>query len=533
MLSTTQERDWQLRASSETVQAVRVCMAATHCHVNQHATFIALDETLFVQRRWKSAPLFLHALITLRTAQTAHPYFVLWDRAEGEVWQWQTHLRYLHLWAERIGRTMPPLLMLCPNQFRLRAMLTLAHLTRTLNSTLIVTATPHQPLALREGLLAVMRQPDGWRTMIDNERIAAIDPFALPGTPLAEFEPRRFASARRKAHAPAPELPQYLERFEALNEAEIALLKFLCRNPVVPQSVIGTLIGNTDGSIDEALARLTELGLAEHAAEQVRNLHEPMWAASDIALQLYTAREMLPASTPRRYHFYRADHERRAHHTLAAYQFLANLKQHCERRSKATRKLHGDVPYYALDSFESEFIASDWYSRFGTSHYFRPDGAGVVRAGATLTHFWVEMDGTPAAPSRKDPAVWAGKLSRLCEYVQTGRWALRYPELPRLLIITTDLRNLPYIADALGFAARARMMEPPLVFVAALAAVQQRGPLAKIWREVLSEDDDAGLVYAFDDVAPLAVASTRLRPLNLIDELQRAEAMGLLNNGRR
>ena len=237
---------------------------------------------------------------------------------------------------------------------------------------------------------------------------------------------------------------------------------------------------------------------------------------------------MLPASTSRRYHFYRADHERRAHHTLAAYQFLANLSQHCVRRSKAAPKLVGDVPYYALDVCESEFIASDWYSRFGTSRYFRPDGAGVVRAGATLTHFWLEMDGTPAAPSRKDPAVWSGKLSRLCEYVQTGRWALRYPELPRLLIVTTDLRNLPYIADALGFAAQARAMEPPFVFVAALAAVQQRGPLAKIWREVLGENADDALDYAFDDVAPLAVTSAKPKPLNLVDELQRADELGLL-----
>ncbi|NJM42562.1 MAG: hypothetical protein HC853_18380 [Anaerolineae bacterium] len=171
------------------------------------------------------------------------------------------------------------------------------------------------------------------------------------------------------------------------------------------------------------------------------------------------------------------------------------------------------------------------YARFGTARYFRPDGGGTLRAGATQTYFWFEMDGTPAAPSRKDPAVWAGKLSRLCDYVQSGRWALRYPEMPRLLIITTDLRNLPYITDALGFAARARSMEPPLTFVAVLSAVQQRGPLAKIWREVLPDDEtDNELGYAFDDVAPLAVKSAKAKPLNLIDELQRAEAMGLVNN---
>jgi hypothetical protein len=134
-------------------------MAATHCHVNQHTTpFIALHKWLFVQRRWKSAPLFLHAFIVLRTAQTAHPYFMLWDRAEGEVWQWQPHLRYLHLWSERLGCVTPPLLMLCPTDFRLPAMLTLTTLTRTHNSNLVVAATSQQAIAQCDGLLVVTRQ---------------------------------------------------------------------------------------------------------------------------------------------------------------------------------------------------------------------------------------------------------------------------------------------------------------------------------------------------------------------------------------
>jgi len=163
----------------------------------------------------------------------------------------------------------------------------------------------------------------------------------------------------------------------------------------------------------------------------------------------------------------------------------------------------GHIPYYELSVIESELMASDWFVCDGQMHYWRPDGYGALRAGMHWTRFWLEIDGTAQSPSRKDPQVWLGKMVRLCDYLQSGRWQLRYPVQPRTLIVTTDLRNRELIFDALTEVVRARSMPMPQVWLATAAAVQQRGALARIWFDIRRGNEV--MDYAFENVAPVAV----------------------------
>jgi len=347
-------------------------------------------------------------------------------------------------------------------------------------------------------------------------RVIDINPFAGGGVdrrglqnssfaiPSLERLSRRQCARHHKIDTVAFEQPHWLEGLadlEGLGVAAYQLLVFLSRNPVAPLSCIAAFSEMPLALVDTHLASLTQLGFVERV--QTR-LMEQVWVATDRALQLLYAREMQPASAIQRYHFYRADHQRRLLHTLSAYRFFEQLKKHCDGRSRVTRKLDtwpgtindGMIPYCELAVFESELIASDWYVMNGTTRYWRPDGYGALRAGLTWTRFWIEIDGTTQAPSRKDPAVWDGKMGRLCDYIVSRRWALRYPEIPRLLIITTDLRNRPLIHDALIEAARARSIKPPYVLVADAASIKQRGAGARVWQDVTSDPDS--FISAFD-----------------------------------
>ncbi len=449
---------------------------------------------------------------------------------------WSPQMRYLEAWAKRTVGDFPPLLVICPNHFRAGAILRLA---RTTCKSLTVVATGRRDIALTEGLIVVAQQPKGWRIMLPNGRLATIDPFAWPSMPREVYDKSSFAIDRLQRLADKvaskqaqPVANERLEKFNSLNEHEHQLLAFLARNPVVPESAIATFLKRSPAEIQRDLLALEAAGFAQRTPSK---FDESIWSASDDGATVRFECEMQPTNHLRRYRFFRADHERRLTHTLGVYRFLESLHQHCERRSRATRKLDsrpddlndGHVPMFALKAFESEFTASDVYRLRGQTHFWRPDGYGAVRAGKSVTHFWLELDGTANAPSRFDPAVWAGKLGRLCDYVQSGRWQLRYPKLPRLLIVTTDLRNVTHIYDALVESAHARNMRTlPSVWVAGSAAVQQRGLLAKVWRDVANDDEAWG--YAFGGLAAHMVQPITPKRLNVLDELLRADQLGLL-----
>jgi hypothetical protein len=291
---------------------------------------------------------------------------------------------------------------------------------------------------------------------------------------------------------------------EKLEGGSYKVLTFLSRNPVAPLSCVAIFCGMPFTQAQVELDALASSGFADQVQTP---LTESIWSATDRAIGLLHEREMQTVGAMKRYRFFRADHERRLIHTLSAYRFFENLKKQCDGRSRATRKLDtlpgtindGRIPYYELAVFESELMASDWYVMNGATRYWRPDGYGAIRAGVTWTRFWIEIDGTTQAPSRKDPAVWDGKMGRLCDYIVSQRWALRYPDIPRLLIITTDIRNQPLIHDALVEAARARSIEPPRVLVADAATMKQRGAGGRIWHEVTDTGRGTDTpVYAFD-----------------------------------
>jgi hypothetical protein len=496
-------------------------------------------ESFFLRRQQKES-VSIHAAFASVSSNHALPFFLLIDRAEGHVWMWQAHLRYLGDWAKRAGSKYrcPPLLVVSPSHFRAGAMLRLA---RAICPNLTVIATGCRNIAMREGLLAVSKQPKGWRILLPNNKPAAVDPFALPGIPRADYQNSPFAIDKlaRPSHVGDVEINQAQAReesarFLALDAYEHQVLALLCRNPVIPESAFATFLSVPPAALQKNLQHLEQAGFAQRIKT---NLAEPIWAASDLGAQLCFDSEMQPANHLRRYCFFRADHERRLMHTLGVYRFFESLHHHCERRSRATRKLDakgsvndGNVPMFKLKTWESEFMASDRYVLRGQMHFWRPDGYGAVRAGKITTHFWLEIDGTANSPSRYDPAVWEGKLGRLCDYIQSRRWTFRYPKLPRLLIVTTDLRNASHVYDALIESARARGLRTlPRVFIAGADAIHQRGPLAKVWLEVGQEEES--WCYAFEGVEVNMLTPRMPRRVNVLDELRRADEMGLLPLG--
>jgi hypothetical protein len=322
-----------------------------------------------------------------------------------------------------------------------------------------------------------------------------------------------------------------LRTFEALSDLPYRVLTFLSRNPGVPAATLAVLLDLTSEQSDRLLAELEHLKLARTLKSRTP---VPLWAATDIAIQLRLLREMQPDNLGRRYRFFRADHERRGMHTLATYRFFENLKTACAGRSRAMRKLdtkpntlnEGHIPYYALASHESEYVASDWFVVDGQTRYWRPDGYGVVRAGEAVTRFWIEMDGTEAAPSRHDPAIWSGKFTQLYDYLASNRWRLRYEGQPVYAIVTTEIKNARHAYDALWSLARGRDLTPPRVYMATREAISQRGALGKVWLDITQGGPEFG--YAFANVAPICVISARTQRKDLIADLQQAEALGLM-----
>ena len=509
----TSMRFWVMRCAQPIVQDVTAIMEATARSIEhskpQAQGFVDARCQLFLPRRHHTQDVFVHGLIELHAQQHLKRFHLLIDHGHSDVWQWAGLLRCLRNWGKSAGEAathFPTLLIISRGSFRAMTMLALAQMCGLSTP---VAATGQLADVCAHGLLPSAGSKQ-WASVIGGAIVSGVNPLRLASdVPSMPIEPHRVAASKRTAAVidlTPPVALRRIDQLDSLTPAQQQLLVFLSRNPVLPVSVIATWQSEAD--LCERLATLELLGLAEQVQTK---LDESIWAATFEAMQLLAARQLQPDGWLRRYRFFRADHERRLIHTLTGYRFFAALKEQCQRRSRSMRKLDtrpgtlntGVIPYYAMLGFESEWMASDWYASEGRLHYWRPDGYGALRAGASVTHFWIEIDGTPNAPSRKDPQVWAGKLDRLCDYVQSGRWQLRYPARPRLLIVTTDLRNRTLIFDALVETARARSMAVPQVWVAAQAAVLQRGALAKIWFNASIGDEVMG--YAFENVAPVAV----------------------------
>lgn len=509
----TTPRFWAMRGAQPIVQVVTAIIEATVRSIEYgepHAQgFVDTHCRLFLSRRHHTQDVFVHGLIELHAQQHLKGFHLLIDHGHSDVWQWAGLLRCLRHWGKSSDEGMasfPTLLIISRGSFRAMTMLALAQMCGLPTP---AAATGQLVDVCAHGLLASATSKH-WASVIGGAVVSGVNPLRLasdaPSAPAALHRVATSKYAVAMIDLTPPVALRRIDQLDALSPAQQQLLVFLSRNPVSPLSVIATWQG--EANLPENLATLESFGLAEQVQTK---LDESIWAATVEAMQLLAARQLQPESWLRRYRFFRADHERRLMHTLAGYRFFAALKEQCQRRSRSMRKLDtrpgtlniGVIPYYALLEFESEWMASDWYASDGRLHYWRPDGYGALRAGASLTHFWIEIDGTANAPSRKDPQVWAGKLDRLCDYVQSRRWQLRYSALPRLLIVTTDLRNRALIFDAMVEAARARSMAAPQVWVAALTAVQQRGALAKIWFNASIGDEVMN--YAFENVAPVAI----------------------------
>jgi hypothetical protein len=103
---------------------------------------------------------------------------------------------------------------------------------------------------------------------------------------------------------------------------------------------------------------------------------------------------------------------------------------------------------------------------------------------------------------------------------------MRHEDFPRLLIVSSAVRQRAVVAEALNAAARARGIAAPLVFITGYEALAQRGPLGPIWFQVAPATSEP--TYAFDGVAPHVVQTSSHRR-NLLDDLDHATRLGLID----
>lgn len=284
--------------------------------------------------------------------------------------------------------------------------------------------------------------------------------------------------------------------------------------------------------VQSCLDQLKATGCVEDVHQ--RPEHQ-LWTATDTAVCLMAARAMLPADRMvQRHRFFRADHTRRSQHTREAYAFFETLFQHCIQRSRACARFdagaqgvdEGIIPFYELVDFESEMTAAAWYVYHGEARFWRPDGFGLLRADGDYTPFWLEIDGTTTTRSHRDAALWEDKLGRMCDYLASEHWRLKHDAFPRLLIASSAVRQRAMIAEALDAAAQSRSITLPQVFITGHEALAQRGPLAPIWFPLALASRSP--TYAFDGVTP-HVVQTAVRPRNLLDDLDRADQIGLID----
>jgi len=436
-------------------------------------------------------------------------------------------------------------------------------------------ATVERVKALREGLNAVSRHGSGWQVLLPNHTLMTIDPFAYPPTSIEGFQRgvhafhevrlhsadeirtdnsviyhavSNMSTAKISRHKTAgkhqidllnpPDQLRGIQGIEVLNNDSYHVLSFLCRHPVCPVSTIAAFTGLQDEVIEKILVTLHASGLITPATvtripERMRRQLPALWMASDAGVRLRALRSGFdPDRVARRHGFFASDHARRPYHTVAAHRFFEQLRYYCRQRSRATCYLdavpgepnEGQVNYYDLAVYDAEMAASDMYLDNGRVRLWRPDGYGALRCGAAWTRFWLEIDGTVDVRSRASPDIWVGKMGGLCAYYRSMRWTLRYPTFPRLLIVTTDERNLPVVHDALIGSARALQIASPQVYLAHHVEIARYGAMARVWRDVTMQSEDK--CYAFDNAQSPDIVQTALRRPDLIADLNHAAEIG-------
>lgn len=554
-LGLTAERFWALRAAFETAAESNAMCAASVTDWPSGGEW-----QTFVQRRYRKRPLFLHARLALwdgsdAIRDEARVFYLLNDRGEMPALRWTGYIRYLAQWARRSEGWFPPLLIISTRRFRAWAILALVRMVAGETpggdgprGGLIALATAERATVIRRGVAAVAAK-GGWLALAASNSLISVNPLALTGCrrDILERSPHAIAAlpdvpkraAGVTATLPArPPQTEGLERLEALDDNAWRVFSVVCRAPLCPTEFVAAMLGADEGPTANALETLRARGLIAPAEILTRRPMPTLWVATDDALRLRALRDVRHPedAETRRYRFFAADHARRPGHTLAAYRLAARLARDCAARARATRPMDNGAPYYEWGGFEAEARAAQVYAVDGVGRIFRPDGYGALRAGTAWTRFFIEIDGwlgedgAAGQRSRADAGVWQGKFGRLCDYYRSLWWTFRYPRFPRVLIVTTDLRNLTLAHDALIMAARARRMDVPQVYMADAREVAEVGPLNRIWHSVNAGPLNQDRCFAFEGAEQPGIVSGEraVRRADLIADMQRAAEIGIL-----
>jgi len=451
----------------------------------------------FAQRRLKRRVIHLHLLFCWPDGSGG---WALIDRGEGTVFGLGAALRYAALDAKRRGGAL--LLIVSHRAFRRWALLALARMTGEALSALAAGRE-----ALTQGERARWeRLGTDWAA----QPVAGLPRLPAPGRPKGVRQ--------RKGAPPSLTPPTWfaaLEAYERLPQGAREAFRYLAWHPLLDAPCLATFLDVGEAEAAGHLEALARAGLAEEHAEG--------WAISTGGARMLAQREGL-GDFARRHEAWLRELRRRAGHTQAVHRFFARLKRDLDRRARATRALPDGRPYYEWGAYECELGAAQSYLSDGRVRTHRPDGYGALRAGERWTRFFLEVDGWLDAQGRVGGrsmcsiAVWREKLARRAHYRAAGWWALRYPAFPRLLVVTTDARNLALIAGAL-----AEQGTGEAVYVALAEDVARAGPTARIWRAV--DARGVGEVgYPFDDFDQPGVIR-RAREADALEALARANAL--------
>ncbi len=481
---------------------------------------------VFCAQRFRNAPVWLHAELCL----PSHGRYLLYvDHGADAIWSWRRAYQHLHRLQQRLSarvtaEMLPAVLVVTTRRQRALGHLLLA---RMCAPALLAATTAARGLARTQGLASVA-QCGQFMALTENSndgcpaRVYAADPFvfvapATEATPAVLAKPLRAATAPATREISATE-QQTLAAFEQLSAQTLRIFELVCRNPVVPATLLAVLSGLDRPALQSALDALTSQGLIQTHTLRARFLRQPqaLYLATAAGAQVFQKRTLQSEGWLRRQRFFCADHCLRAEHTFLAARFFCGLAKACAERSAALRCLdsppgapnQGRLPFYALAAHESEFVACDAYRQNGERCLFRPDAFGALRCGLAITRFWLEIDGTPDAPRGASVTNWAAKLKRYFAYVETRRWALRYETQPRWLIVTTNPGACAQLRRINRGIARERGCAPLDLSYCGADALARHGPLGQIWFDCAADDAHAATrVYAFDGAKPIAVRS--------------------------
>jgi len=403
-----------------------------------------------VERSLKRRAVYVHLLVAWEDGCGA---WGLIDHGQHTVFAWAAALRYCALDARRRGGAL--LLAVSPLAFRRWAILALGRLLGGESLTILACGGD----ALTRGLDA------RW------ERLG--EDWALrPAGAVARLkQPGAIRVARRRSSPIQLEPPCWAGPVEGLREAEWRALEGIAWCPLIGEGELSALHGASD------FAELEAGGLIARA-------EGGGWVLSACGEALMALRDVGGEWSRRRAHL-AGEARRQAGHTRAVYRFFARLRRDLEQLARATRPLEDGRPYYEWGVYHSELIAAHRYLRDGKARIYRPDGYGSIRVGTRWVRFFVELDGWLDESGRVGGRsvcsyqVWLEKLARRRDYRLSGWWALRYPDFPALLVVTTDARNLALIQAAL-----VALGEAEEVRVALAEDVWRAGATARVWRAV-------------------------------------------------